>query len=579
MTAEDGVEEGQSKLIRQPLLCLIVFVAHTLWVGYASTKGLQASDSSEFVLAAVQDIRIHPPGYPLLSLWGSLFQWCSDNPIWNTALAMGVLHSIALVFVFDALTRLFKRGAIALWVTSILAVQPLWIRYSTIPEAFPALSLVYAGLFWLLIQQQYARWHSFLFGGLLCLGLGTHHLFVLALPMILLLVWRYRQSWWIWLIGVGLGLCSYGLLWNEEHTGWSWGQIRDVPDLIRYFLRTDYGTFQITHHANAGTWWGTPVEYLKTLVLESWCVFCLGLLGVVLPIRNVQQCFRFELLMTILSWLFASIGVLALFGLQTDSTHLAHSNRFFVASMVLWMPFVGMGCCWVFERISFWTRDFTILFWLIPLVMFSQHHVMAGRFDTRMQRWLDHSCQMFPKDALVFVAGDGAVFGSVLGQELLGQCQQVQFVFPRLLGYDWYQYQIRSNGLSGHTMLEVLQHHTGPAFTVLGLVGEVDDSLDRTEVALPPYVPFGGYWMQFIPVNQAIPLPSQVEAHLSEMAPSIEIPMLTHHMWVEQSAEQWPLEQWGHSWLALAAAYKAEGNTERAEWCLNYGNQWLPTQQ
>lgn len=579
MTVEDDVEdsrEGGRTSTRQLWLCLLVFGAHTLWVVFAATRGIQASDSSEFVLASVNGTRIHPPGYPLLSLWGSVFQWCSDNPIWNTAIAMGILHSMALVFVFDALTKLTDRFSIALWVTSVLAVQPLWIRYSTIPEAFPALSLVYAGLLWLIVQKQHLRWHSVLFGTLLCVGLGTHHLFVMAFPMIVLLVWRYRQSWWILMIGVVLGLLSYVLLLKTELTGWSWGEPRNIEDLVRYFLRADYGTFQITHHADAGTWWGTPWEYTKTLVRESWGIFGLGILGVVLLIRNVKHRFRLELLVTIASWVLASIGVLALFKLPTDSTHLAHSNRFFVASMVLWTPFVGIGCACVVDRISFRKLSLSVLLWLVPIVLFSQHHMMAGRFDTRMQRWLDHSCQIFPNDALVFVAGDGAVFGSVLGQEVLGTCQQVQFVFPRLLGYDWYQNQIQSQGLSGTTMLELLQDHTGPAFTVLGLVGKIELPSDSTVSRLPPSVPFGGYWMQFIPEDQVFPTPLQVETHLTEMAPAIETPMLTHPMWVQQSAEQWALEQWGHSWLALGEAYKVEGNSERAEWCFNYGSHWLP---
>ena len=37
---------------------------------------------------------------------------------------------------------------------------------------------------------------------------------------------------------------------------------------------------------------------------------------------------------------------------------------------------------------------------------------------SRMQDWLEYSCSVLPQDSLVFVAGDGAVFGMKLGQQL-----------------------------------------------------------------------------------------------------------------------------------------------------------------
>ena len=158
---------------------------HTLGVGFLATTGIQASDSSEFVLSAVFGTRIHPPGYPLLSIWGRCFQGLSDNPLWNTSLAIGVLHSFAVSLMFDALYRWTKDKWLSLWVVTILVMQPLWIRYSTIPEAFPALSLVYAGIVWLISFERFQWRHSFVFSLLLCFGIGTHHLFVFTFPILL----------------------------------------------------------------------------------------------------------------------------------------------------------------------------------------------------------------------------------------------------------------------------------------------------------------------------------------------------------------------------------------------------------
>ena len=59
--------------------------------------------------------------------------------------------------------------------------------------------------------------------------------------------------------------------------------------------------------------------------------------------------------------------------------------------------------------------------------------------------------------------------------------------------------QLLSKGIEGQTMVEVFQRHSGPVFSVLGLVGESSN--------LPSSVPYGGYWMQFIPSTQSLPTP------------------------------------------------------------------------
>ncbi len=288
-----------------------------------STTGIQASDSSEFVLSAVLGTRIHPPGYPLLSLWGGAFQWISDNPMWNTAVAMGIVHSMAVTLLFDALHRWTKSIWLSLWVVALLTMQPLWLRYSTIPEAFPALSLVYAGVVWLLSFERTTNRHAWVFSMVLCLGIATHHLFVLAAPVLVWLAWRLRHRWWVWASGIVVGFGSYGMLFVEAQSDWSWGEVSSFTDATRYFLRSDYGTFQITHHTQAGTWWGTPWMYIKTLMTESWGMFALGFLA-------LPKLKRTETLLLI-SWFLSSIAVLSLFGMPTDSTFLAHSNRFFLS--------------------------------------------------------------------------------------------------------------------------------------------------------------------------------------------------------------------------------------------------------
>ena len=81
--------------------------------------------------------------------------------------------------------------------------------------------------------------------------------------------------------------------------------------------------------------------------------------------------------------------------------------------------------------------------------------------------------------------------------------------------------------------------------------------------------------MQYIPPNQSLPQPETVEAHLQEQSQVMKLSDVQHPFLLEQSAESWPMEQWGHSWLALGEGYKSFGNEADAEKCFTYGNQWL----
>ena len=120
--------------VGRTLCCTALFLIHTIG-SYFCQRGVFKHQTLRS-LSAFWDSRIHPPGYPLLSVWGGLFQWMSDNPMWNTAVAMGLFHSIAVVLLFDALDRWTKDRWLSLWVVGLLMTQPLWIRYSTISRGF-----------------------------------------------------------------------------------------------------------------------------------------------------------------------------------------------------------------------------------------------------------------------------------------------------------------------------------------------------------------------------------------------------------------------------------------------------------
>ena len=310
-----------------------VFACFAVIYGIGASVGIQGSDSSEFVLASISNSRVHPPGYPILVLWLKCFQWLSDNPVWNTSFATALLSACSMGFVASALRYLTRSKSISLWLVMIFGVQPLWLRYSTIPEAFAILGLVYSILIWTCIVPA-RRATVIIFSLAMVIGIGSHHLFVLAFPLVLWTIWKLRKWWVFLLVGVGVGFLSYGYLLIQSG---GWGDVSNIHDLLRFFFRIDYGTFQITHTEVDGNWWETPLWYLMDWGRDSWWLFPIFTL---ISLRSIEWFGRDGVIG--LSWILSSVFVLSLFGLPTTHAYLVHSNRFFMAPSVLVLPFVAL---------------------------------------------------------------------------------------------------------------------------------------------------------------------------------------------------------------------------------------------
>ena len=538
---------------------LWVFICCVLLYVVGATVGIQGSDSSEFVLAAISDVRVHPPGYPVLVLWLRCFQWISDNPIWNAAFATVILSSLSMGLLASTLRHWTSSRAISLWVVSLLGVQPLWLRYSTIPEAFSILALVYSMLLWISVLP--VRRSSAVWMGLsLTVGIGSHHLFVLALPLILWNAWHLRRWWLIQGVGVMVGFLSYGLLLVQNG---GWGVVSNVEDLFRFFVRIDYGTFQITHTDLQGQWWETPLQYLIDWGRDSWGIFPIALLVSLLSVRRFGR----ESLIG-LSWLLCSLFALSLFGLPTTHAYLVHSNRFFMAPSVLALPLIIIGVQSIWERWRHLSR-YAFVAWGIPLILISQNFIMMGRFDTRMQDWLEYSCSVLPEESLVFVAGDGAVFGMQLGQQIVEECAHIDVVFPKLLGYEWYRAEIATKDVVGTSMQDIIQHQPleRPIFSVLGL---------STQSGLPSSYPYAGVWMRYVPSSDMLPIPNDLMRELTTFQQHYPKGFWTDPFFQERSAERWPSEQWAHSWWSLSDKLESEGHIDSAKMAHQYGQMWLP---
>lgn len=538
----------------------------SLVYGVFGANTVQASDTSEFLLLATHEGLPHPPGYPWLISWFRLFHLL---PVFSSvhcvSIANGCISALALGVLWCTLHHYTQDKSVSYISVGLLAVQPLWFRYSTVPEAFSLLALEYAILGYLFSVSIVSRRDAWLFGGCLALIVGGHHAGVFAFPMILLLLYRYRR-WFVDVVGISLlGVVVYTVLWDFSDTRevslWSWGYIDSVDTWFRHIMREDYGSLRITHASIQGEWWETPRMYLYDWSVDSWGIFPIVLVYLVwqMVYRGAESKWHATKVPVVLgTWLLASVVLLTLFRLPISKDFLVHSNRFFMAPGIIIMPLIAMGLQNISRRIPFLQYGLTC----VVLAFFAGNWILAGRFDKRMSHFIEHSCANFPDNSIVFVRGDGAVFSLLYAQEVQGMCQQVNFVFPSMLGYTWYQQKISAQGFRQPSTQNIMQDNisTRPIFVSLGMTN------DGIEFSTVPWL---GLWMQVLPEHTAVPSPQMVEEHLQQSMHDLDVSFFVgNHFLQERVAESWVGDQYYHSWLSVATAYRNIGDTISAQRCV-----------
>ena len=153
-------------------------------------------------------------------------------------------------------------------------------------------------------------------------------------------------------------------------------------------------------------------------------------------------------------------------------------------------------------------------------------------------------------------------FGFLYAQNVLGICQQVTPISPKMLTHEWYREKIQyfdpSLNLSSPTDVGLFEHHFGrrPMFSALSYAAKHGHRL-------PPAVPYAGVVMKFV---TEIPSPDRVEANLTSNMKNFQFSRLgTDPFLRERSAEYWVNEQYALTWKGLANVYSANGLHQQAE--------------
>ena len=532
--------------------CFVFLIFSLLYLWGCSTT-VQGGDAGEFITVAFSGGRVHPPGYPATVFLMQLAQMLpSGTAAWKASAVAAVLGALALGFMANGIHRWLGDGVVAIATVLCLGLGPLWLRYATIAEVFTSSALTLSMLFWLGVHvyNGLRGWRvGCLLGAIVALGIQFHHTFIFALPIMLFIVWQGslgKIGWVCVLLMPMLGLFGYLPLLAAKGF-WVWGDFHSFNGLIRFFLREEYGTFQITHGEGGASWWGNPLLYLSLLPSD---LLYLPIAFIPVGLYALRKD-PFGLCIFV-AWVFCGVVFLSLFSLPAEGAAAIHTQRFMVAPTVLLLPIVAKGV------------QFFSLRWLgfAPLLLSGFHlFEIPYKFDLRMENYLHNTCSVLPDDSILFVEGDGMFFGFLYAQNVLGICQQVTPISTKMLTHSWYREKIEyfdpGVNLSTPTDVGLLQSHFGkrPMFSAISYASKHGHRF-------PPAVPYAGVVMKFV---SQLPTPQRVEENLSNKMKDFRFSHLENDFLRTRSSEYWVNEQYGLSWKGLANVYVANGLDDQAQ--------------
>lgn len=219
-------------------------------------------DNAEFATLGSLGGVAHPSGYPLYLIWLRLTSWLpGETPAHTAALATAILGAMQVAMLHAACRAWGARSSAAALAVAIFAVGPVVLRIQTEAEVFALNGLIVATVLWLAAEAGPLRGapRAAVLGLVAGLGMANHLTCVLIAPIgILGLVRGMREARLpgaatlvLATLGLVLGLTPYLYLLATSETLISWGRIDSLGDVVRHFLRLDYGS--ATQFSPSGT--------------------------------------------------------------------------------------------------------------------------------------------------------------------------------------------------------------------------------------------------------------------------------------------------------------------------------------
>ncbi len=263
-----------------PLVVILIFYF------FIAPQFIQGGDTPELVMASYHRLVAHPPGYPLFVwlqfVWTHLFD--ISTVFWRASILSSIFGVIAIAAVLFPLKDL----KYCIWAALLLiGLKPAFIEASVLPDVFSLHAAFVALIGYFFLFSHHARKDSLVII-LFILSLTNHHTSIFLFPVFLYslghLVQRKDYRSLIVSLGIGLslftGLYLSILLLNPAHP-LSWAEVNNLPGLIRHFLRSDYGTFQL-----AATKSSSGLEAFSFMFKNLWSMLLIGLVVLGLALKD-----------------------------------------------------------------------------------------------------------------------------------------------------------------------------------------------------------------------------------------------------------------------------------------------------
>lgn len=382
-------------------------------------------DSGELVTVASRLGIAHSPGYPVYTLVGYLFSLLPFGSLaWRLNLFSAVTHAATLVVFALIIWEVTKSRLAAIGGGIVLGISYTFWLYSLIAEVFPLNNLFALLLFYLAVKKKFL-WMAMVFG----LSLGNHQTIVLILPALAYLVWPHRRKILnrkyiiLSLIFLTIGLLPYLYIYLRARTGVDpafWAYPDTLPGLVKYFLRSEYGTLSPLRGYEPGLAtladkWQQIIKYGLFLIEDfGYLVVTAIVSGFVLGLKDHK---RFLITFAIA---FLSAGPLFLtyanFPLQDETgTVIAILERFYLLPNIFLALLFGLSLASLekFAAKRIWKFTLAAALVIQIAVLGASHYPDVNQRDNFLGRDIAYNLlATAPANALVIMQGDIAMFTS-----------------------------------------------------------------------------------------------------------------------------------------------------------------------
>jgi hypothetical protein len=431
---------------------LVALVALSLYV-WVAPNHLSSGDNAEFATLGNIGGAAHPTGYPLYLLWLRAWSWLPVEPAHAMALATCLLGAASLLVLHAACRAWGATATAASLAVAMLAGVPVIVRLHSEAEVFALNGLVAGAVLWLAAEGGPLRGlpRALALGMVAGLGLANHVTCVLLAPIGLFGVVqasretaRPRAGLLVLGAAVGglcVGLTPYAYLLITPETRGSWGKIDGLGELVRHFLRMDYGGPGELAAVDRG---GTPGDNVAFLFASHfrgwlWAPFALGV--VVLAARclgrGLTRLSHVAWILLTVSWLLAGVGLVSRFNLPPRGVHAFITQRFHMLPLIVFAIPVAIGFDEVGKRLaalrhfnvarSPWARAVLSVLVMATLIAVALPRITGAR-SPAIEQSLKNSLRTLPPNAVLIGTPDELNFGMAYLQGVLGERPDVTII-------------------------------------------------------------------------------------------------------------------------------------------------------